>query len=300
MKALEAMGHEQAPGASSLFLAGLCVAWRFAIAAVLLGLYCGPQIRRLTRLELEQGAGIGFFGGFGLVLQMDGIAYTQASTSAFLTQAYCVLIPLWVSLRSSRLPPVQVVGACALAILGAGILAGIREGRLALGRGEWETLAGSVMFAGQILWLERPRYAGNKMLRVTFIMFLCMSGSTWILAGVTAPNLQALLTTYATPQSLAFIAALTFLCTLVTFPLANFWQPKVTATQAGLLYSTEPIFASLFALFLPTLLSRWTGIDYENEVLSLNLLLGGSLILAANLWLLKYPPPRPAESGSVG
>ena len=40
-----------------------------------------------------------------------------------------------------------------------------------LGRGELETLVASVFFMGQILWLERPEFTGNRMLPVTAVMF---------------------------------------------------------------------------------------------------------------------------------
>jgi len=45
--------------------------------------------------------------------------------------------------------------------LGAALLAGVSLDHLHLGRGELETLAGSVLFAGQILWLERPQFSGK-------------------------------------------------------------------------------------------------------------------------------------------
>lgn len=293
MKALESIGQQQLGSTSSLFLASLCVALRFSLAAIIMAVIFCRQLPGWTRLEVEQGAGIGVFGGLGLVLQMDGLAYTHASTSAFLTQAYCVLIPLWVGLRTLRLPPLQVWGACALAMIGAATLAGIQGGRLAFGRGEWETLAGSVFFTGQILWLERPRYAGNHIPRVTTLMFALMATATAVLALLTMESPRDLIQAYQTPTAIVLICALTLLCTLITFPLANFWQPKVSATQAGLLYSTEPIFASVYALVLPDWLSRIAGIQYSNETMTLNLMAGGALILLANIWLLRYPPPRP-------
>ena len=45
----------------------------------------------------------------------------------------------------------------------------------------------------------------------------------------------------------------------------NTWQPKITATEAGLIYCVEPIFGSGMALFLPALFSAWAAIDYPNE-----------------------------------
>ena len=77
---------------------------------------------------------------------------------------------------------------------------------------------------------------------------------------------------------------------MATFPLANHWQPKVSATQAGLLYCTEPVFTSLVCLFVPGWISRTTGLIYPDESVHLRLILGGSCILAANVWILLRPP----------
>jgi hypothetical protein len=40
---------------------------------------------------------------------------------------------------------------------------------------------------------------------------------------------------------------------------------------------------SLFALFVPAWLSRLASVNYANEILGPRLLLGGGLVLAANL-----------------
>jgi hypothetical protein len=65
----------------------------------------------------------------------------------------------------------------------------------------------------------------------------------------------------------------------------NKWQPFVPATEAAIIYGAEPVFASIFALFLPAIISRFTRIDYANETITSRLLLGGILIIAANLLL---------------
>ena len=266
------------------------------MAALVMAVWLGRRLTRLTRLELEQGGGIGLFGGLGLVLQMDGMTYTLASTSAFLTQGYAVLIPIWVSLNRQRLPGPVVVGACALAVAGASILGwrATDEGGFRFGRGEGETLLGSVFFAGQILWLERPRFAVNDSLRATAVMFAVMAASTWPMVWYTTPGPGVITRVYSSPAGLSLLALLTGFCTIGTFSLANHWQPKVSAIQAGLLYCTEPVFTSLVTLFVPGMISRLTGLHYPNETLTWNLLAGGGLILVANVWL-QLRPPAPAS-----
>ena len=81
------------------------------------------------------------------------------------------------------------------------------------------------------------------------------------------------------------MTALVLVCTLAGYLIMNHWQRHVTATEAGLIYCLEPVFASVLALFLPAWFSAWAGIDYPNEQLTTRLLLGGALVTAANIFL---------------
>jgi drug/metabolite transporter (DMT)-like permease len=78
---------------------------------------------------------------------------------------------------------------------------------------------------------------------------------------------------------------MTLLPTLASFLLMNSFQRHVTASEAGIVYATEPVIASVCALFFPAVLSRVLRIDYANESLDPRLLAGGALVVAANLLL---------------
>jgi drug/metabolite transporter (DMT)-like permease len=289
MKALTLLGERDAPGHSSVFFASLCVTLRFAIAGLVLAAVLGRKVAAVTRSEFKQGLGLGVFGAIGLLLQMDGMAYTHASTAAFLTQGYCVWIPIWFALRHRHLPGWSALFATLLVVAGAGVLAGVDLRDFRLGRGEAETLLGSVFFAGQILWLERREFTGNHVARFSLVMFAVMALTMLPLTLALAQSPGALFRAYSSPTALGLLALLVGPCTLVTFLLANRWQPEVSATEAGLLYCTEPVFTSAVTLFFPGLIAGWAGIAYANEQLTWNLLIGGGLILAANVWMLLRP-----------
>ena len=99
---------------------------------------------------------------------------------------------------------------------------------------------------------------------------------------------------YSTLPTLGFLAILVVGCTLGAYLLMNHWQRHVGATLAGLLYCIEPIFASVFALFLPAWFSAWAGVNYLNEFVTTNLLVGGGLITVANI-LVQLPAASPAH-----
>lgn len=285
MKALGLEQQKLVPGADTWFLTWLGVLVRFGAAGALLALFLGRRLQNISKLELEQGFGLAVFGTGGILFQMDGLNYTAASTSAFLTQCYVVIIPLWVALVHQRRPGRTRLVSLIMIVIGLAVLAGVDFKTLALGRGETETLIGSVLFTGQILWLERPRYAANRPLHFSAVMFafmalLCVPG-----VALTAPGLEPILRAFASPTAAGFLAVLVLVCTLGGYLFMNRWQRDVSATEAGMIYCAEPVLASLFALFLPAWLSAWASLDYPNEQLTWRLLLGGGLVTIANLLL---------------
>jgi len=283
MRAVSLAQDESLPGRSTFFFAGLCTVYRFGLAAVVLALWIAPTLRTISRLELEHGFGLGLFAGIGLLLQMDGLAHTDASTSAFLSQCYCFLIPVWVAWRHRRLPVWNVVLGCVLVTAGVAVLARVDFRNLRLGRGELETLIASLFFTGQILWLERRRFAECRINHTTAVQFTVMSLVGLPVALATTQHPGDWLAAYRTTPTLGMLAMLVVVCTLGAGVLMNHWQRHVGATLAGLVYCCEPVFVSALALVAPAWLGAWTGVPYPNETLTPHLLTGGGLIFAANI-----------------
>jgi drug/metabolite transporter (DMT)-like permease len=300
IKGLLLLQHELLPGVGGWFPLLFTIAPRFLLAVLILLALQPRESWRATPKEWRQGVLLGLFAAGGMLLQNDGLQYTSASTSAFLTQFYAILIPVWIGWRARRNPGTRVWVCCALVLAGVAVLGrfdpfnptGAGAGELRFGRGEWETLLSSLFFMGQILVLEQPRFAGNRAARITFVMFVTEALVFCGLALAVAPDAGALLVPLTSPAWLIFTLALCGFCTIGAFSLMNACQPKITATEAGLIYCIEPIFASVLALFLPALMSRLAGIDYANETATGALLIGGGLITAANVIAQLKPPAR--------
>jgi drug/metabolite transporter (DMT)-like permease len=292
IKAIMLLHAKLLPQAGTWFSTFNTVAPRFLLGVVLMLALQPRHCWQATAREWRQGVVIGLFAAAGMLFQNDGLQFTAASTSAFLTQLYAILIPIWVGWRTRRNPGLVVWTCCALVLAGVAILGRFDWRELHLGRGEIETLIASVFFMGQILTLERKDFADNRPSRITFIMFLTQALVFWAIAPLTAPDTQALMVPWTSPVWLAFTLVLTVLCTYGAYSLMNAWQPKITATEAGLIYCIEPIFGSLMALFLPAIFSALAGIDYPNETATWTLLVGGGLITLANVLLQLKPPAK--------
>lgn len=284
-RAINLANEANVPGSTSLFSSSWCLTLRFLAAGLLTFCWVAwrRELRGWTRPELVQGVGLGVFTAAGMLLQMDGGAYIPASTSAFITQGYCVFIPVFLALRDRRLPGWPVMLGCTLVLIGVGVLAGVDLRAFHLGRGELETVGCALCFTAQILWVERPGFAGNHMGRVSMLAFL-LTGLLYLpVVAATMPSAGALIDAYASPTALVTLALLTVVCTLGGMVLMFSCQRGVDATAAAVIYCSEPLFASGFAFFVPALLAPGLGIVYANEHLTPNLLIGGALVIVANL-----------------
>lgn len=292
IKALALLHERLIPGVGTWFSGIYTVAPRFLLATLVLVALQARDFWRVSRGELKQGIIIGLFAAVGMLFQNDALQFTAASTSAFLTQFYAIMIPVYLAIRARRSPRLAIWVSCTLVLAGVAILGRFNWRTLSLGRGEWETLLSSVFFMWQILWLEKSEFSANRPEKLTLVMFATEGVVFWALAGILAPDTHALLAPWISPAWLVLTAILTVFCTLGAFILMNTWQPKITATEAGLIYCVEPIFGSAMALFLPGIFSLWAGINYPNESATLNLFIGGGLITVANVVIQLNPPAR--------
>jgi drug/metabolite transporter (DMT)-like permease len=291
IKALDLEQSARLPGASKVFLACWLQLARFAVAALLMAPLLLHQ--RPTRRELVQGSWLGLWGGLAMAIQAWGLAFTEASTSAFLTQAYCVILPLIACIRIRRLPTKRIVAATTLVLIGGAILSGITPAKLSIGKGEAATLVATLLFTLQILTLENPKYEGNRGLVVTFSMCAAIALIFLPVTALLAPQPGAILAAGATWPAFLLVLVLALVCSVGAYGLMNSWQPRVSSTEAGLIYTTEPVFTAAFVLFLPVLLGRLAGQPYPNESLTASLVAGGTLILAANLLMQWKRSPHP-------
>ena len=261
---------------------------RCFFAALLLAIWQPAMLRHITRREWMQSLGLILFGGPGLLLQAQGLSSTNASTSAFLTQFYCVLLPLWACIRTRRPPSSRILLATLLVLIGMGLLAGFDWRSFRLGRGETLTILASVCFTGQISLLEMPRFADNRSSTITI---LSLAGTALLAAAFALPATPQPLTylsQWLTWPDLLLLSVLTFGCTLFSYLMMNRWQKFVSGTEAGLVYCLEPVCAAAFALVLPAWLSQACSVSYSNEQLTSNLIQGSLLVTLANV-LLHWP-----------
>ena len=283
MRGLELAQEAHAPHVSDRALACADMAVRFGVAALFFLPFYARRLGSITAREWSQGLGLGLLAGLGLYLQTLGLAWTDASISAFLTQFYTLLVPLIVAFRDRRMPGPRVIIACVLVLAGVSLLSPGLLTHFILGPGEILILISTAFFAGQIIWVERPVYASNRPGLVTLIMFsllaLMFFAGYPLLGGTVSGGGQL----FNQAPLIVLLLALVLFCTVLNFFIMNGWQRHVSATEAGLIYCLEPVIATALSAFLPGWISRLAGIGYPNETLRWGLFAGGALILAATV-----------------
>jgi drug/metabolite transporter (DMT)-like permease len=267
-------------------------------------------VARTTRQEWRAGSIIGLLFFSGMVLQVIGLATIPASRSGFLTSLTTVFTPMLGVMVFRIFPSMWMVIGAILALLGVVVLTGlivldetgIHFAEDAAERWTWGdtvTTIASMFFAFQVLLLD---YYGKRMRSVALTsgMFATTAGLSWILFStmlamhwVEMPGGSMMHASdwFQLASNRGYIVSLLILaslCSVISFGLMNRFQPHVSASQAAVIYSLEPVFASTWALFLPGWLSRWTGMNHENEVWTWSLIAGGAMILIANIFAL-YP-----------
>lgn len=286
---MKALGTEQAilaPQAGTLGSSAASLGVRFGGAAFVIALFARISPFRITGIEWKNGAVLGIITAVSMCLQVDGLNYTSASTAGFLIALYSVLIPLFLWAARKRKMTLILALCCLLVMAGMAALTGIDPRNLSLGRGEWESLGAAALFSCQILWVDRVVPGTFDPVRLTWTLCATVALCCFAALALIPGGLSVLIAAHASGRAALLTAFLSLFGTALPFLIMNRYQSKVGPITAGFIYCFEPIAAALGALFLPALLIR-AGAAYANETFSLRLALGGGLILAANLLLLR-------------
>lgn len=258
----------------------LLLTLRFGLAALLLPIVVAKRFfaARPPAALIRGGLLAGLFVGLGMIFQMLGLRETSAANSGFLTSLYIVLVPfVTFFVYRSRLEWREVV-AILLAAVGIGLLS-LAPGAWYLNRGDLLTIVSSVLFAFQVVLVQRSASiaAANADVWTAWLQLT----ATALICGV-AVLLGADGEAFLNPTG-RFAWALSFTtlgATLIAFLLQAWGQKHTSAMRAALLFATEPVFAGLAStIFLG---EQWPA----------RRLWGAVLILAAILAAELKPPPK--------
>jgi drug/metabolite transporter (DMT)-like permease len=233
---------------------------RFVAAALLLAAMFPRRLARARGEEWRAGATLGVLMGVGFGLQAAGQVYTTASKSAFVTGLTTPLVPFVAYLILRAKPGVENLIGVAFASLGGLLILAPQGTDGTVNFGDLLTLAATALFATHITLLSvyARRYDVRQLTVLQITSTACLFTLVW--SGLQAWEIFAGASTM--PQAFARETAplvwngrvvwqLVYLATIATIGSFLCWtwgQARTTATHAAIIFSLEPVFATLFAV----------------------------------------------------
>jgi len=209
--------------------------WRFGIAAGVLALVGLNRIRTMSAMDVSHGVLLGVFLAAGFLLQTTGLRDVSAALSGFLTGTMVVLTPLMAAVVFKE--RVGAAGWVAVLVAMCGIALLTLPG-WAMGLGGVLTVGGASCFAlhiaGLSRWATTANAYGLTALSVAVAAGLCACAAI-VNGGPGVPP---------TPSAWWSVLYLAVVATCVGFAVQAWAQSGLSATQAAVVMTLEPVFAA--------------------------------------------------------
>lgn len=218
----------------------LFVALRFSLSALIFLPGFFLAYGKIHYRSLRAGGFLGILMFAGFALQTSGLEETSASRSAFITQMLVVFTPMFqfFFLRKS-FEGGSIVGVI-IVVLGLFLLTSPDASML--NRGDWATFLSALAFAAYIVALDY--YTRHYDLSV--LMFM-QTLATAVLSWITSLLFEKIRLSYQ-PELILSLLYLSPVATNIIIYIQNRYQKETTPTRAALIFTMEPVWASLFAI----------------------------------------------------
>lgn len=261
-------------------------AWRFAIAAVALGVLVRRQLASLGRRGLVRGAALGALLSVAYALQTFGLTLTTAPKAGFITGMVVVITPLLQAAVLRRPPGAAAAVGAVLAATGLGLLT--LEGTLLPGPGDLLVLGCAVGFALHLVGLGA--WASEHPVGALAAVQLAASALVHAAGGLLQPVVDGTLSANGAlwvPRGGYVWGAIVFTAVVASafaFTAQTGAQRVLSPTRVAVIFTMEPVFAWLTSgLGVPVLLALGVS-GVEPETFGAREALGAGLILAGMLW----------------
>ena len=222
-------------------------------------------IRRLRNTTIELlfiSVILGLLTGFGYYAQTLGLKTISSAQSAFITSMSVILIPLLLPLFRLGRPTLIEAFAVILCLLGVYVLTGADFDKLS--RADFWTFICALTTALDVIYLQRVSKKINDLTLCAF--YQIVFASIIPLASSIYHHQYHAQWTFDLWKGLLYCAVL---ATMFTFFIQTRYQQYTHPTKVGIIFTMEPVFASLFAFF------------FNGEAISLAIMFGGGIILAS-------------------
>ena len=244
------------------------VAIRFSVAALLLLPLALPRFKSTQRPLLIAAIVLGLLTGIGYFAQTAGLQTISSAQSAFITALAVILIPFFAPFFGLGRPHLLEIVCAAGCLFGVYILTGAHLGHISQATlfADGLTFICAITTALSIVYLQKISakihdYRLFIFYQILFSAFIPLG--IFIDAGHTTIHWNAVL--------IVGLLYCILLSTALTIYLQTKYQRYTTPTKTGIIFTMEPVFASLFAFL------------FNHEAITRSLLIGGGIILVSLL-----------------
>jgi drug/metabolite transporter (DMT)-like permease len=232
---------------------------RFILAALLMIAYRPTVFRGLTFKFIKQGVLAGILLGGGFIFQTFGLANTTVSNTGFITGMYLVFTPLISLIILKRKVLLVQWFAVAIAMIG---LVLISYNGISIGTGEILVLISAFIYGAHFVALGEWS-DGKNTYALTLIQIMTIAAMSTVFAFINGFQMPPNASVW---QAILFTAVF---ATFIGFLVQTKAQSVMSATAASVLLAMETPFALFFGLF------------FNNDPLTLRIIVGGSLVMIA-------------------
>ena len=231
--------------------------FRFSMATIIFLPFVFSRLKKLDKESIRQGLILGFlyFGGFAS--QTLGLNYTSATKSAFITGTFVIFTPIFQIVIEKKLPGkgniigilLVASGLIFLSSRGTNFLDIIHELGTNFNIGDYLTLVCAVFYSLYIVYLD---IVSKKIDTLSLVFMQIAVTAVGAIAGAMlfeASGIEAV--KFILNKDVIFAVIYTsILATILTTTLQTKFQKYTTPAKAGIIFSFEPIIASVVAFFL--------------------------------------------------
>jgi len=220
---------------SSLF-----IALRFGIGSLIFALFLAKKIKTITLQTYKKSLFLGLMLGVGILLQNQGIYHTTASKSAFITGLMVIFTPIAQLIIEHKAPKIGNLIGVVIVTYGLYLLTSPSGSEI--NYGDILVLIAAAIFGVFIVYLD----IFSKTENVLHLSFLQVTIVTLIaLVVVPFETIQFIPSTHLV-FSLLYMGTL---ATVFTTYIQTRYQKDTTPTRAVIIFTIEPVIASVLAYF---------------------------------------------------
>jgi len=230
---------------------------RFGLASAILILIMAVCKIKFDKRTIRPGLFLGVLLFLIFVTQTIGLKYTTATNSGFITGSSVVMVPFVQMLVQKKNPGRSAITGCVLVFIGILFLSSggnsvssfLSQFGTNFNIGDGLTLLCAIFCAIHIVYIGILSRDFNNWLLLLIQLIVVAFLSLLFLFLFSSINIEPVHINFSNYLIFGILYTAIF-TTLITIGLQLRYQKYVSATQAGIIYALEPLFAAIFAFFL--------------------------------------------------